>query len=152
MAKITLHLADLPQWVGKEVAVSDWLVITQARIDRFAEAAGDHQWIHVDPGRAAAESPYGGTIAHGFLTLSVLSQLLGETIEFDGRRMGINYGVNRLRFTGPVPAGSRVRARFQLGAVEPIEGGVQTAWHVTVEREDEAKPALVAEWLIRHYT
>jgi acyl dehydratase len=152
MAKITLHLADLPQWVGKEVAVSDWLVITQARIDRFAEAAGDHQWIHVDPGRAAAESPYGGTIAHGFLTLSVLSQLLGETIEFDGRRMGINYGVNRLRFTGPVPAGSRVRARFQLGAVEPIEGGVQTAWHVTVEREGEAKPALVTEWLIRHYT
>lgn len=151
MAKITLHLADLGQWVGKEVAVSDWLVITQARIDRFAEAAGDHQWIHVDTERAASESPYGGTIAHGFLTLSVLSQLLGETIEFDGRRMGINYGVNRLRFTGPVPAGSRVRARFQLGAVEPIEGGMQTAWHVTVEREGAAKPALVTEWLIRHY-
>jgi acyl dehydratase len=151
MSKITLHLADLPQWVGKEVAVSDWLAITQARIDRFAEAAGDHQWIHVDTERAATESPYGGTIAHGFLTLSVLSQLLGETIEFDGRRMGINYGVNRLRFTGPVPAGSRVRARFQLGAVEPIEGGVQTAWHVTVEREGESKPALITEWLIRHY-
>jgi acyl dehydratase len=151
MSKVILHLADLPQWVGKEVAVSDWLVITQARIDKFAEAAGDFQWIHVDVERAAAETPYGGTIAHGFLTLSVLSQLLGDTIEFDGRRMGINYGVNRLRFTGPVPAGSRVRARFTLGAVEPIEGGVQTAWHVTVEREGEQKPALVTEWLIRHY-
>jgi acyl dehydratase len=152
MAKVILHLADLPQWVGREVAVSDWLVITQARIDKFAEAAGDFQWIHVDVERAAAETPYGGTIAHGFLTLSVLSQLLGDTIEFDGRRIGINYGVNRLRFTGPVPAGSRVRARFQLGAVEPIEGGVQTAWHVTVEREGQDKPALVTEWLIRHYT
>lgn len=151
MAKVNLHIADLAAWVGKEVAVSDWLVITQARIDRFAEAAGDFQWIHVDAERAAAESPYGGTIAHGFLTLSVLSQLLGDTIEFDGRRMGINYGVNKLRFTGPVPAGSRVRARFQLGAVDAIEGGVQTAWHVTVEREGEAKPALVTEWLIRHY-
>ncbi len=152
MSKVTLHLADLPRWVGKEVAVSDWLVITQARIDKFAEAAGDFQWIHVDAERAASESPYGGTIAHGFLTLSVLSQLLGDTIEFDGRRMGINYGVNRLRFTGPVPAGSRVRARFQLGAVEPVEGGVQTAWHVTVEREGQDKPALVTEWLIRHYS
>ena len=151
MSKVILHLADLAQWVGKEVAVSDWLVITQARIDKFAEAAGDFQWIHVDVERAAAETPYGGTIAHGFLTLSVLSQLLGETIEFDGRRMGINYGVNRLRFTGPVPAGSRVRARFALGAVEPIDGGVQTAWHVTVEREGQEKPALVTEWLIRHY-
>lgn len=151
MPPVTLHIGELDRVVGQEVAVSDWLTITQARIDKFAEAAGDFQWIHVDAGRAATESPYGGTIAHGFLTLSVLSQLLGETIAFDGRRMGINYGVNKLRFTGPVPAGSRVRARFRLGAVEPVEGGVQTAWHVTVEREGEAKPALVTEWLIRHY-
>jgi acyl dehydratase len=151
MSKVILHLAELQDWVGKEVAVSDWLTLTQSRIDKFAEAAGDHQWIHVDTERAASESPYGGTIAHGFLTLSVLSQLLGETIEFDGRRMGVNYGVNRLRFTGPVRAGTRVRARFTLAGVEPLEGGAQTSWQVTVEREGETKPALVAEWLIRHY-
>ena len=90
-------------------------------------------------------------VALGFLSLSVLSQLLGETIEFDGRRMGVNYGVNRLRFTGPVRAGTRVRARFTLAGVEPLEGGAQTSWQVTVEREGETKPALVAEWLIRHY-
>jgi acyl dehydratase len=151
MTPVNLHLSELPSWVGREVAVSDWLTITQARIDKFAEASGDDQWIHVDPARAASESPFGGTIAHGFLTLSILSQLLGQTIAFEGRRMGINYGLNRLRFTGPVPAGSRVRARFTLGAVEPIEGGAQTSWHVTVERDGDAKPALVAEWLIRHY-
>ncbi len=151
MTKITLHLSELADWQGREVAVSDWLTITQARIDKFAEAAGDHQWIHVDTERAAAESPYGGTIAHGFLTLSVLSQLLVETIGFDGRRMGVNYGVNRLRFPAPVRAGTRVRARFVLAKVEPLEGGAQTTWNVKVEREGEEKPALVTEWLIRHY-
>jgi acyl dehydratase len=151
MAKTTLHMNDLAQSVGREVAVSDWLEITQDRIDKFADAAGDHQWIHVDRERAARESGFGRTIAHGFLTLSVLSQLRGDSLEIAGQRMGINYGLNRLRFTSPVPSGTRVRAKFVLAAVDPIDGGVQTTWNVTVEREDAEKPALVAEWLTRHY-
>ena len=151
MAKTRIHIDDLGQWVGREVATSDWLEITQERIDQFAAAGGDHQWIHVDPERAARESPFGRTIAHGFLTLAVLSQLLGDSLEITGKRMGINYGLNRLRFPSPVPSGSRVRARFVLGALEPLEGGVQTTWNVTVEREGEAKPALVAEWVTRHH-
>jgi acyl dehydratase len=151
MAKTTIPIDELAQWVGREVATSDWLEITQERIDTFAEAGGDHQWIHVDRERAARESPFGRTIAHGFLTVAVLSKLLGDSLEIAGKRMGINYGLNRLRFPSPVPSGSRVRARFVLGALEAIEGGVQTTWNVTVEREGEAKPALVAEWLTRHY-
>ena len=151
MAKTTIPIDDLAQWVGREVATSEWLEITQERIDTFAEAGGDHQWIHVDRERAARESPYGRTVAHGFLTVAVLSKLLGDSLEIAGKRMGINYGMNRLRFPSPVPSGSRVRARFVLGALDPIDGGVQTTWNVTVEREGEAKPALVAEWLTRHY-
>jgi acyl dehydratase len=151
MAKARIHIDALGEWVGREVATSDWLAITQERIDKFADAGGDHQWIHVDPARAARESPFGGTIAHGFLTLAVLSPLLADALEITGKRMGINYGLNRLRFPSPVPAGARVRARFVLGALEPLDGGVQTTWNVTVEREGEAKPALVAEWVTRHY-
>ena len=151
MAKTTIPIDDLAQWVGREVATSEWLEITQERIDTFAEAGGDHQWIHVDRERAARESPYGRTVAHGFLTVAVLSKLLGDSLEIAGKRMGINYGMNRLRFPSPVPSGSRVRARFVLGALDPIDGGVQTTWNVTVERDGEAKPALVAEWLTRHY-
>jgi acyl dehydratase len=151
MAKARIHIDALGEWVGREVATSDWLEITQERIDKFADAGGDHQWIHVDPARAARESPFGGTIAHGFLTLAVLSPLLADALEITGKRMGINYGLNRLRFPSPVPAGTRVRARFVLGALEPLDGGVQTTWNVTVEREGEAKPALVAEWVTRHY-
>jgi acyl dehydratase len=151
MAKARIHIDALGEWVGREVATSDWLAITQERIDKFADAGGDHQWIHVDPARAARESPFGGTIAHGFLTLAVLSPLLADALEITGKRMGINYGLNRLRFPSPVPAGTRVRARFVLGALEPLDGGVQTTWNVTVEREGEAKPALVAEWVTRHY-
>jgi len=151
MAKTTIPIDDLEQWVGREVATSEWLEITQERIDTFAEAGGDHQWIHVDRERAARESPYGRTVAHGFLTVAVLSKLLGDSLEIAGKRMGINYCMNRLRFPSPVPSGSRVRARFVLGALDPIDGGVQTTWNVTVEREGEAKPALVAEWLTRHY-
>jgi acyl dehydratase len=151
MAKARIHIDALGEWVGREVATSDWLAITQERIDKFADAGGDHQWIHVDPARAARESPFGGTIAHGFLTLAVLSPLLADALEITGKRMGINYGLNRLRFPSPVPAGARVRARFVLGALEPLDGGVQTTWNVTVEREGESKPALVAEWVTRHY-
>jgi acyl dehydratase len=151
MPKTTIQMDDLAQWVGREVATSDWLEITQERIDKFADAVGDHQWIHVDRERAARESGFGRTIAHGFLTLSVLSLLRGESIAVAGQQMGINYGLNRLRFTSPVPSGSRVRARFVLAALDPIEGGVQSTWTVTVEREGGDKPALVAEWLTRHY-
>ena len=142
----------LKRLVGTEVAVSDWFALTQERIGEFADATGDHQWIHVDAARAAKESPYGGTIAHGFLTLSLLPHLLGEAIDLRGARMGVNYGLNRARFTGPVPAGSRVRARFTLAACEDIPQGVQTTWAVTVEREGETKPVLIAEWLTRRYT
>jgi len=144
-------IARLKEWIGKEVAVTDWLTVSQERIDAFAGATQDHQWIHVDRERAARESPYGTTVAHGFLSLSLLPHLLGQAIEIQGTRLGINYGLNRVRFTGPVPAGSRVRARFRLAAVEDIDRGVQMTWNVTVEREGEAKPVLVAEWLTRRH-
>ena len=137
--------------VGEEVAVSDWIEIEQERINEFAQATGDFQWIHVDVERARKESLYGTTIAHGFLTLSLLPLLLIDSIEMRGLRMGVNYGLNRVRFTGPVPSGSRVRARFVLAAVEDIAGGIQLTWNVSVEREGEEKPVLVAEWLTRRY-
>ena len=144
-------IRDLAQRVGQEVAVSPWLDITQERIDTFARAINDFQWIHVDPQRAAA-SPFGKTIAHGFLTLSILSHLSESTFSFSDRKMGINYGLNRVRFTSPVPVGSRVRARFTLQQYEPIEkNGVQVTWHTVVEIEGKDKPALVAEWIGRHY-
>ena len=144
-------IARLKEWTGKEVAVTDWFTVSQERIDAFAGATEDHQWIHVDRERAAEESPYGTTVAHGFLTLSLLPHLMRQAVEIQGMRLGINYGLNRVRFTGPVPAGSRVRARFRLDAVEDIPKGVQTAWNVTVEREGEAKPVLVAEWITRRH-
>ncbi len=152
MPKVTLALAELDRYVGLEVAVSDWVEVTQSRIDLFAAAGGDHQWIHVDPQRAAAESPFGGTIAHGFLTLALLSQLVGDSIEISGRRMGLNYGLNRVRFTLPVRAGTRVRGRFTMaGAASIADGGVQITWQAMVESEGADKPALVAEWLVRVY-
>ena len=144
-------IRELEARVGQEVGVSPWVEITQERIDTFAKAIEDFQWIHVDPARAK-NSPFGGTIAHGFLTLSLLSHLSEQTFSFSDRKMGINYGLNRVRFTSPVPVGSRVRARFKLHKFEPIEGnGVQVTWITTVEIEGEEKPALIAEWLGRHY-
>jgi len=152
MAKIIIEgIPPLRELVGKEVVVSDWIEITQERINEFAHAGGDFQWIHVDVARAEKESVYGTTIAHGFLTLSLLSCFLVESIEMRGFRMGVNYGLNRVRFTGPVPAGSRVRARFVLDGLEDIKGGVQMTWKVSVEREGGEKPVLVAEWLTRRY-
>ena len=131
--------------------MSPWVEITQARIDSFAKAIEDFQWIHVDPARAK-ESPFGATIAHGFLTLSLLSHLSERTFSFADRRMGVNYGLNRVRFTSPVPSGSRVRARFTLAKYERLEGdGVQVTWEVVVQIEGAQKPALVAEWIGRHY-
>ncbi len=144
-------IRQLASRVGEEVGVSPWVEITQERIDTFAKAINDFQWIHVDPARAK-DSPFGGTIAHGFLTLSLLSHLAERTFSFADRRMGVNYGLNRVRFTAPVPSGSRVRARFTLAKYEPLEGnGVQVTWNTVLEIEGGAKPALVAEWIGRHY-
>ena len=143
--------AELVALVGQEVAVSDWVEVTQAQVDQFAEATGDHQWIHVDPERARA-GPFGGTIAHGFFTLSLLPRLLESSIEITRVRMGVNYGLNKVRFTDPVPVGSRLRGRFKLLALEDVAGnGSQTTWQVTFEREGSDKPACVAESLVRHY-
>jgi acyl dehydratase len=152
MPKVLIpSLAALPEWVGREVALSDWLPVTQERIDRFAEATGDHQWIHVDPARAATESPFGGTIAHGYLTVALIASLMLDSLEVGGCRMVINYGINRLRFLTPVRSGDRVRARFTLAALEPIKGGVQLLWTVNVEIEGQAKAACVAEVVYRLY-
>jgi len=145
------RLRDLRDRVGEEIVVSEWLEVGQERIDAFAECTGDRQWIHIDPERARRESPFGGSIAHGFLTLSLLSKLLTDSISFGSAKMGVNYGFNRLRFTGPVPAGARVRGRFLLKQLDEIEAGVQMTWAVTIEREGADKPCLVAEWLTRRY-
>ncbi|MBI3525596.1 MAG: MaoC family dehydratase [Betaproteobacteria bacterium] len=145
------NLADLQTRIGEELAVSDWLEITQQRIAQFAEATGDHQWIHVDVARAARESPFGGTIAHGYLTLSLLVKLAQESIVIGDIRMGVNYGLNRVRFTAPVRAGDSIRARFVLIAYEAIEGGAQLTWKATVEIQGNEKPACIAEMISRWY-
>jgi len=148
---IDIDVRTIKDRVGEEIAVSDWLQVTQARIEQFADATGDRQWIHVDQARAAVESPFKTTIAHGFLTLSLLSPLIRESIRFTGLRMAINYGANRVRFVSPVPSGARIRARITPSAVEAVAGGFQVAWQVTIEREHGDKPACVAEWLVRYY-
>lgn len=144
------HLANLQSRVGEELAVSDWITIEQARIDQFAEATGDHQWIHVDAARAAA-GPFGATVAHGFLTLSLLPQLFESGFAIDDVKMGINYGLNRVRFPAPVHVGSRLRGRFRLAAYEPLQGGAQLTVAVTIEMEGSNKPACVAETVSRRY-
>lgn len=152
MARVVFgKLEELGAKVGQEVVVSDWIEVTQERINQFADATGDHQWIHVDVERARRESPFGTTIAHGFLTLSLLSHFLNESLEFGNSKMGVNYGCNRLRFTAPVKAGSRLRARFKLKEFQRIEGGVQMVWDVAMECEGQQKPVLVAEWVGRRY-
>ena len=148
---ISLDVRTLRDRVGQEIALGQWTEISQAQIDQFAEATGDRQWIHVDTARAAAESPFKTTIAHGFLTLSLLSTFLRDAIEFTGIRMAINYGLNKVRFVSPVPSGSRVRPRIVAGAVEEIGGAIQVTWTITVEREHHDKPACVAEWIVRYY-
>jgi acyl dehydratase len=144
-------VASLGERIGQEIAVSDWIEVTQGRIDRFAEATEDRQWIHVDPARAADESPFKATIAHGFLTLSLVSALLRQAVTFSRTRMAINYGLNRVRFMSPVPAGSRIRGRFAPIAVDHADGAVQVTWRVTVERDRSEKPCGIAEWLVRYY-
>ncbi|MDG5978371.1 MaoC-like protein dehydratase [Hydrogenophaga taeniospiralis CCUG 15921] len=144
-------LADLAACVGQEVALSDWVTITQERVNQFAQATGDHQWIHVDVEKAK-QGPFGGTIAHGFLTLSLLPVFLESAFVVRQSGMGLNYGLNRVRFTAPVPVGSRLRARLTLLAAEPIEHqGLQLTWSVVVERDGADKPVCVAESLVRLY-
>ena len=144
------HLADLRTQVGQEIGVSDWITVDQGRIDRFADATGDHQWIHIDPVRAAA-GPFGTTVAHGFLTLSLLPEMGASALEVRDTRMGVNYGLNRVRFPAPVPSGSRLRGRFKLLGYEAIEGGAQLIFEVTMEREGSTKPVCVAESVARRY-
>jgi len=144
------HLVELEPLVGEEIAVSDWLTVDQGRIDKFADATGDHQWIHVDPVRAA-KGPFGTTVAHGFLTLSLLPELAQTAFEVADTRMGVNYGLNRVRFPAPVPAGSRIRGRFKLLRYERIEGGAQVTVEVTMEREEGGKPVCVAESVGRRF-
>ncbi len=145
------RLAEIEHDVGGEVAVSDWIEITQKRIDLFADATGDHQWIHVDPERAKA-GPFGVTIAHGFMTLSLLPEMAASAIRVDDVRMGVNYGLNKVRFTAPVPSGSRVRGHFKLLKFEPLDGGAQLTYEVRMEREGSDKPVCIAESVGRRYT
>lgn len=150
-ALIDIDVHALGDRVGQEIAVGDWLEVAQDRIQQFADATGDHQWIHIDSARAARESPFRTTIAHGFLTLSLVSTLMREAIRISGVRMAINYGLNRVRFMSPVLSGARVRGRFTPAAVEAAGGSLQVTWRVTVEREREDKPSMVAEWIVRYY-
>ena len=144
-------LSDVAACVGQEVATSEWTTITQEQIQQFADATGDQQWIHVDVERAKA-GPFGAPIAHGFLTLSLIPKFFESAIAITETRMGVNYGLNKVRFISPVPVGSRLRAKVKLLACDPIEqGGMQMAWEVTVEREGAAKPVCVAESIARRY-
>ena len=144
-------LSDLAALVGQEVVVSDWITITQEQVNQFAQATGDHQWIHVDVEKAKA-GPFGGPIAHGYLTLSLLPQFFISSLKIEETRMGVNYGLNKVRFPAPVPVGSRLRGRMKLMKCEPIDqGGVQMTWETTVEREGGTKPVCVAESMARYY-
>lgn len=145
-------LSELTAHCGHEVAVTDWLLITQERITQFAEATEDRQWIHTDPQRANTESPFGTTIAHGFLTLSLLSRFLSEAVQIrSGVAMAVNYGLNRVRFPAPVPAGTRVRARVRLASVEQFPNKIQCLWEMIIECEGTAKPCCAAEWLVHYF-
>ena len=144
------NITDLQPLVGQEIAVSDWITVDQARIDKFADATGDHQWIHVDPERAKT-GPFGTTVAHGFLTLSLLPELSAKAFAITNTRMGVNYGLNRVRFPAPVPSGSRLRGRFKVLAYEPIDGGAQITTEVTMELEGSDKPVCVAESVARRF-
>lgn len=141
----------LEAWVDKEIAVSDWLRVTQEHIQRFAESTGDRQWIHTDVERAQRESPFGATVAHGFLTLSLLGQFLEQALEIQGARMALNYGLNRVRFPSPVRANSMVRARFTVQAVKKLVGSTEVVFGVAVEERGTNKPCCAAEWVVRYY-
>lgn len=149
--RVIASVEELKALLGQEVAVSDWFEISQERINLFAQATGDHQWIHLDAERCKRESPYKTTIAHGFLTLSLLPMLMESVISMPWAKMGVNYGLNKVRFPAPVPVDSRVRARAALAEVEDLEGGVQMVWRVTIERDGGDKPVCVAESVSRRY-
>lgn len=144
-------IEDARAMIGQEIGVSDWMSIEQSRVDEFADITGDQQWIHVDVERTKRESPFGGPIAHGYLTLSLLAKFAQECIEVSDIRLVVNYGLNRVRFVSPVKVGSRVRARFVLGALEEINGGAQLVWLTVTEIEGSDKPACTAEMVVRWY-
>jgi acyl dehydratase len=146
-----MMIDSLAEYLGREIAVTDWAPVSQERIDLFAEATDDRQWIHIDRARAARESVYGSTIAHGFLTLSLLSHLSSQALAIEGARMRLNYGLNRVRFPAAVRAGSSVRARFVVQELKPFAEGIDVTLLATVELKDSPKPCCVAEWVIRYY-
>lgn len=149
--KIFSDIQSIKDAIGQEVSVSEWFDITQERINAFADATGDHQWIHIDPIRAKTESPFKKTIAHGYFTLSLIAKFSGECIGNNNTKMAINYGANKVRFVSPVTVDSKIRAHFKLDTVEEIEGGVQVQWLITIEIQGHQKPACVAETLTRWY-
>jgi acyl dehydratase len=147
-----MEIDDVKRSIGKEAGVSGWLEVSQDMIDAFAELTGDRQWIHVDVERARRESPFGATVAHGFLTVALMSRLVRETVDLQAdSKLRVNYGFNRLRFPAPVTVGSRIRARVTPNAVRDVEGGIEIAWGLVMDIENQAKPALAAEWLVRIY-
>ena len=151
MSTTTTTMAELPGLIGSELGTSDWHEITQENVNLFADATGDHQWIHVDVERATAESPFGGPIAHGYLTLSLLAPLSSQVLVVSDTAMGVNYGLNKVRFPAPVPVGSRVRATFEVVEVDEQEWGAQATMQATIERESGDKPVCVAEIVFRYY-
>lgn len=151
-ARAIESIDELKTWIGKEAGASDWLTVTQERIDQFAALSEDLQWIHVDVERARRESPFHTTVAHGFLTVALLTRLLRDAVDLRvPSKLLVNYGFNRLRFPAPVPAASRIRLRATPNAVNEVAGGLEIAWGIVVEIEGQAKPALAAEWLLRMY-
>jgi acyl dehydratase len=150
-AAVVESIEGLRDRVGGEIGLTDWFTVTEERIRQFAEATEDRQWIHLDRERALRDSPFGTTVAHGFLTLSLLSRLLKETVEVRGVRMGLNYGLNRVRFPAPVRSGSRIRARVGLKSMKDFQGGSEALFSFTVECEGIDKPCCVAEWIVRYY-
>jgi len=151
MPGVVVSFEQLGGLVGREIGVTGLFQVSQERINLFAEAIEDPQWIHTDVARASAESPYGGTVAHGFLTLSLIGHLTRDVIDVAGARLRVNYGLDRVRFPAPLPAGAKVRARVKVESVEEITGGAQLELAVTVERENSGKPCCVAQWLVRYY-
>ena len=148
---VTIDLDNLAPVIGAQVATSGWFDVDQRRIDAFADATDDHQWIHNDPARCRRESPFGQPVAHGFLTLSLLPAMLTSALAIEGMRIGVNYGLNKVRFPSSLPAGSRVRGRWLLRGADAVAGGWQFCWDVTIEAEGAGKPVCVAEFLIRCY-
>lgn len=149
--RVIASMEELKTLIGQEVAVTDWISVSQERVNLFADATGDHQWIHLDVERSRKESPFGGTIAHGFLTLSLLPMMIQSAVTMPATKLAVNYGLNKVRFPAPVPVGSRIRGRMTLLEVEDIEGGVQIVWKVAMEREGGDKPVCVAESIVRCY-